>query len=334
MLFRGFTPGDLVGPYISQFLYKTVTDGPYQVKQQIKTTAPLNAGGAAFQIDFRSWLACQNGQGPFPANIFDPTLRFIRTGRDLGQYVHVDQVYQAYLNACLYLSQIGAPLNPGNPYLTSRTQSPFVTFGIPHILTLLAEGATRALKAIWYQKWFVHRTTRPEEFGGLVHKTLASIARYPLHDDILNSEAVQQLFNRNGTYLLPAQYPEGCPQHPSYAQGHAVLAGAATTLLKAFFDESFVIPEPVQASDDGLSLLPYSGADAVQITVGGELNKLAGNIGIGRDYAAVHWRSDYTAAMLLGEVVATSILTDQRTTYKESFSGFTFTTFDGTQITV
>jgi hypothetical protein len=333
-LFRGLTPDDLVGPYLSQFLYKTVADGPYQVKQKIKTTAPIGGGGADFQIDFKSWLACQNGQGPFPPNVFDPTPRFIRTGRDLGQYVHIDQAYQAYLNACLYLAQIGAPFNSSNPYLGSKTQSPFVTFGIPHILTLLAEVTTRAFKAIWYQKWFVHRTTRPEEFGGLVHKILADIRTYPLHRDILNSQAVQQVFSRNGTYLLPAQYPEGCPQHPSYGQGHAVLAGAATTLLKAFFDENFVFPSPVVASDDGLSLIPYTGSDAGQMTTGGELNKLTGNIGLGRNYAGVHWRSDYTQAALLGETVAISILADQRNTYNESFDGFTFTKFDGTQITV
>jgi hypothetical protein len=30
-------------------------------------------------------------------------------------------------------------------------------------------------------------------------------------------------------------------------------------VLKALFNEEFVIPEPVQATDDGLSLRPYNG---------------------------------------------------------------------------
>ena len=38
--------------------------------------------------------------------------------------------------------------------------------------------------------------------------------------------------------------------------------------------------------------------------------------------------------MLLGEAVAISVLTDYRATYHEPFTGFTFTKFDGTTITV
>jgi hypothetical protein len=68
--------------------------------------------------------------------------------------------------------------------------------------------------------------------------------------------------------------------------------------------------------------------------VGGELNKIANNVALGRDMAAVHWRSDATQALLLGETLAISILRDQRRTFNESFDGFTFTKFDGTTITV
>ena len=68
--------------------------------------------------------------------------------------------------------------------------------------------------------------------------------------------------------------------------------------------------------------------------VAGELNKLANNVALGRDMAAVHWRSDAQQALLLGEAVTTSILRDQRATYNELFNGFTFTKFDGTTITV
>ena len=50
--------------------------------------------------------------------------------------------------------------------------------------------------------------------------------------------------------------------------------------------------------------------------------------------AAVHWRSDAAQALLLGEALAISVLRDQRPIYNEPFSGFTFTKFDGTTITV
>jgi hypothetical protein len=50
--------------------------------------------------------------------------------------------------------------------------------------------------------------------------------------------------------------------------------------------------------------------------------------------AGVHWRSDATESIKLGEAVAINILRDQRACYNEDFAGFTFTKFDGTQVTV
>jgi hypothetical protein len=329
-LFRGYTPGDLIGPYISQFLYQPLSYGAIGITQQFQT----DVAGVDFMTTFAEWLAVQNGQAPFPPRQLDPQRRYLRNGRDISAYVHVDVLFEAYLNACLYLIDLPAPLNPGNPYLQTPNQTGFGTFGSPHIKSTVAEAATRALKAVWYQKWFVHRALRPEAYGGLVHNTLSGARGYPLHSDILNSKAVKEVYANNGTYLLPHAFPEGCPQHPSYGQGHGTVAGACVTMIKAFFDETFVIPNPVMSSTDGLSLLPYTGADAGEITVGGELNKIAANIAIGRNHAAVHWRSDYEASLPLGEAVAISILRDQRPCYNESFEGFTFTKFDGTKITV
>ena len=329
-LFRGYTPGDLIGPYISQFLYQPLSYGAIGIAQQFQT----DVAGVDFMTIFADWLAVQNGQAPFPPRQLDPQLRYLRNGRDISAYVHVDVLFEAYLNACLYLIDLPAPLNPGNPYLQTPNQIGFGTFGSPHVKAMVAEVATRALKAVWYQKWFVHRALRPEAYGGLVHNTLRGARTYPLNSDILNSKAVKKVFANNGTYLLPHAFPEGCPQHPSYGQGHGTVGGACVTILKAFFDETFAIPNPLTASTDGLSLLPYTGADAGQITVGGELNKIAANIAIGRNHAAVHWRSDYEASLPLGEAIAISVLRDQRPTYNEKFQGFTFTKFDGTKITV
>jgi len=85
---------------------------------------------------------------------------------------------------------------------------------------------------------------------------------------------------------------------------------------------------------DGLGLIPYQGADAGLVTVNGEIDKLCGNIALARNFAGVHWRSDYEQGLYLGEAMALTILADQRKTYGESFSGFTITKFDGTTITV
>src|SRR5215831_1467363 len=82
---------------------------------------------------------------------------------------------------------------------------------------------------------------------------------------------------------------EGSFPFSAYPEGHGTVVGACVTMLKAFFNESFVIPNPVEASSDGFSLTAYTGPS---LTVGGELNKLAANVSIGRDIAGVHWRSD------------------------------------------
>lgn len=332
-LFRGFTPGDVVGPYMSQFLLQPLTYGAIPITQMMTTYVP----GIDYMIDQSSWLAVQNGQGPFGSDQADPNLQHIRNGRGIGAYVHVDVLFEAYFNACLKLIDAGAPLDPNNPYIGSRTQTGFGTFGNPHLKTLVAEVSQRALKAVWFVKWFVHRHLRPEEFGGLVHMTKTKQASYPLHPDILNSHALAEVFAKNGTYFMPHAFPEGCPQHPSYGQGHGTVAGACATIVKAWFNDLAPLTSIpgftlVQPSEDGFSLAPYEGSDAGQLTIGGEMNKLAANIAIGRNHAAVHWRHDYMDSLPLGEAVAISMLRDMAGNWNESFEGFSFTRFNGTRV--
>ena len=327
-LFRANTPGDLTGPYISQFLWKDIPYGATTIVQRYRTTIP----GDDHVTSYTDWLNIQNGVPAASGNVFDSTPRYIRNGRDLGEYVHHDFTYQTFLNACLILLSFGpAALDTANPYLTSQTQSGFATFGTAHILDLVARVANAALKAAWCQKWLVHRRLRPEVFGGRVHNRVTGAANYPIHPDVLNSEALAQVHNKFGTFLLPQAYPEGSPTHPSYPAGHPSISGACATVLKAFFRESFVIPSPVQASADGVSLLPLPGPP---LTIGGELNKAAANIGIGRDTAGVHWRSDGIEGLKLGEAVAINILADFRATFNEDFAGFSLTKFDGTTVIV
>jgi hypothetical protein len=332
-LFRGFTPGDVLGPYPSQFLLQPFSFGAIPVTQLLITYVP----GLDYMTDQFSWLAVQNGQGPFGSNQADPNLQYFRNGRGAGAYVHLDVLFEAYFNACLKLVDMGAPLDPKNPYLGSTTQSGFGTFGSPHLKTLVTEVSQRALKAVWFMKWFVHRHLRPEAFGGLVHLTKTHQASYPLHPDVLNSHAVAEVFEKNGTYFLPHAFPEGCPQHPSYGQGHGTVAGACSTIVKAWFNDLAPLTSIpgfsiVQPSEDGFSLVPYEGSDADQLTIGGEMNKLAANIAIGRNHAAVHWRHDYLDSLPLGEAVAISMLTDMARNWNESFEGFSFTKFNGTRV--
>ena len=324
VIFRGSTPGDLRGPYLSQFLLKPVPMGAATLPQLYRTAVV----GDNYWTSYGDWLNGQRGNAS-GSNHFDPTPRYIRNGRDLAMYLLVDWSGQVNVMAALILNGFGtAALALSNPYLHSATQVGNVTFAGFDLATRVPNPA---LRACWCQKWLVHRRVRPEAFGGRIHNHLTGAAKYPIHCDLLNSAALQAVFSLTGSYLLPQAYPTGSPLHPSYPGAHMVVAGAGITALKALFNESFVIPNPVMPSDDALSLVPYTGAP---LTVGGELNKLASNIALGRDAAGVHYRSDGIEGIKLGEAIAISILRDTVTLYNEVFSGFTFTKYDGTPVTI
>lgn len=327
-LFRMDVPGALRGPYISQFLLNNIPFGATTITQHYRTPV----AGIDYMTNYAEWLNIQNGSVPVNALQYDAKPRYIYSGRALGEYVHKDFSCQAVLNACLILLSFGTDaLALSNPYLHSATQIGFATFGAPHILDFVVRSARAALEAAWFQKFLVHRRFRPEEFGGCVQNQLTGVADYPINCELFNSPVIIEIFNKYGSYLLPQAYPEGCPTHPAYPSGHASFVGAGVTMLKAFFKESFVLPAPVMASSDGITLLPYSGPP---LALGEELNKLAVNIAMGRDFAGIHWRTDNSAGMRLGETVAIRILQDYRNTYNEKFSGFVITKFDGTTIII
>ncbi len=326
-LFRQDLPGCLTGPWMSQFLLRDIPYGSLTIEQRNRVSCPT----PDFMTDFAEWVAIQNGAAPSASDVFDPVRRYIRNGRDLASYVHVDALYEAYLNAALILLGMGAPANPANPYAASSTMTGFGSFGPPHILSLVTEAATRALKAVWYQKWFVHRRLRPEAAGGLIHRHFLGTCNYTLHDDLFASPVLDRTQSRFGSALLPQAFPEGSPLHPSFGSGHTTVAGACITILKWYFDERWVLPDAVIPDADGTALVPWTGSG--NLTVGGELNKVASNVAIGRDFAGIHWRSDSTDALYLGEDVALGILREQKLTYAEN-ADVSFTKLDGTRVTV
>jgi hypothetical protein len=98
---------------------------------------------------------------------------YLHDGRGLAAYTHEDVLYEAYFIASLVLNTINGlgkppPLNPGNPYIGSKTQNGFATMGGPDITATLAAVAAEAIKNVWYQKWWVHLRHRPESGGAIV----------------------------------------------------------------------------------------------------------------------------------------------------------------------
>ncbi|MGD1836510.1 MAG: hypothetical protein ACPKPY_00445, partial [Nitrososphaeraceae archaeon] len=128
-IFRGDAFGNLVGPYISQFLLKPIPYGASKIEQKYN----VGSHGSDYMISYDPWLHVQNGIVTEKENI-DPIQRYIRNGRDLSEYVHKDFPYQAYLNACLILLGSSYKFDSGNVYLSSKSQSGFSTYGPPHAL--------------------------------------------------------------------------------------------------------------------------------------------------------------------------------------------------------
>ncbi|MGG5820090.1 hypothetical protein [Falsiroseomonas sp. HW251] len=333
--------GVLDGPPVSQFLLR---DAPYAAQVVPAQLRPLTARD--FLTDSTEWLRVQNGEAPAGRVAYEGTARFAATGRDLATYAHFAPA--AFWAAALLLGvpQAGGggypglfpasvnTSNPTNPYRRSRNQvGGASTFGLPYFQSLLATGTSRTIRVAYLHKFRVHRTLRPEAYGGLVHHRVANnVAEYPVHQAVLGSRALDQSRAKFGSFLLPHAYPEGAPIHTSYSSGAAVIAAVGATLLKAFFDESLVIPDPVQPDPrDPTRLVAWTGRP---LTVGGELNKLAHNYGAGRSWAGIHWRSDIAASFALGEEIAIALLRDERATFAEPFDGFRFTRFDGTQVTI
>ncbi|WP_336922645.1 vanadium-dependent haloperoxidase [Aquipuribacter sp. SD81] len=345
-LFRGTAPGERVGPYVSQFLLVGnhralpgagahdrdaghVAYGAVRIDQRVRT-APA---GVDYMTDFATWLDVQRGarlngrEDPYTG------YRFITTGRDLATYVHYDALYEAYLNACLLLLGSGAPFDPGLPLQRGDLldkQSGFAQFGGPHVLTLVTEVATRALKAVRYQKYNVHRRCRPEVVAARLNR-LATSSDPAVTDrlevlrpmlDTLSDSAVNLDAHVGGgsdPWLLPMAFPEGSPAHPSYGAGHATVAGACVTVLKAWFDAGHPLGYAFEANEDGSALVDVS-ADHPALTVGGELDKVAANVALGRGWGGVHYYSDYIESFRLGEQVALGLLEEQKLCYGETWS--------------
>ena len=198
--FRGSGPAAKAGPYVSQFMLlgntmssagDHVTDssiayGRQVIDQKIETFATHRD----FMLHWNAYLDVQNG-GDFGVDTGDAveqTRRFISTPRDLAAYVRYDALYQAYLNACLYMlgqPEFGIQQPVDNPYsgkpgpgfpdgpgpddgARPPSRQAFAAFGGPHILSLVTEVATRCLKAVRRQKFNYHRRARPERIGALL----------------------------------------------------------------------------------------------------------------------------------------------------------------------
>ena len=333
-LFRGSSPGCTVGGYISQLFLHTIGVGNFAYEPQ----GPTKTG--VYGITKANFVEIQNGNVPV-AQTIDPVLKYMFNGRQLGSTVHIDLVFQHFYEAAAILLNAGVGRNAGFPDLAN--EGAFLTQGGPVELTTgIAEVSRHALKAAWVQKWRKHLRLRPEATAARVVAELdGDLPVGTVHADLKNSAVVASIAAANlaaggeNKAFLPLQYAEGSPTHPAYPAGHATISGACATILKIYLADAAWSTTGLaerQAAGDGLSVEAYAGADAGQITIHGEINKLAHNVALGRDYAGVHYRSD--SELLLGEKVAIQYYKDSKALQNEAIGDIVFTGFDGSTITL
>ncbi|MEO0495880.1 MAG: bromoperoxidase [Pseudomonadota bacterium] len=392
-LFRGSAPGSDKGPYLSQFMLMGTGgrqgasrpgDGYIQFgAQTVDQRLDNNTPSLDFMTTWEDWLRIQKGARPEdPSDFFTGKRDFVHTGRDLATYVHYDQLYQAYFNACLIMLTNKVPFDASFPDQIGTPREPFAAFGGPHVLSLMTEVASRALKAVRRQKFQVHRRARPEVLAArltqvanghtgkmhakaktLLHEMLKELGIENLdpetgwvkdpkkpglllacvaqHNGKINTarERSETVLKEGLNFLLPMAFVEGSPMHAAYGAGHATVAGACVTMLKAFFEtepdgsmqkalSSKDFPVTQYHCANGEGHLVSTGVELGKASISEELDKLAANISIGRNVAGVHYYTDYFDSLRMGERVAAQMIADQMLTYNEQVS-MSFRCFDG-----
>ncbi len=355
VLFRGTAAGCLVGPYVSQFMWLDL-HRLNQALLTIKQYVPIS-DSREFGVPWDDFIDIQDGLVPqdyVPSDFSGQ--RYAIDGRDIGTWVHNDLPADSYDQAFNILLNNGFPMAPNLPYYDGSTpnEDAFATMGPPDVSHLIGAITVYALKHAWAHKWRADRRLRPEAMAGLAHRVELTMQNpYGLNSDLFATlggvNVMDWILSKNEeqdpgnpayqTYLLPLMYPEGSPTHPSYPAGHAVIAGAATTVMKALIDDqalfkAYATPMKPNPSDP-TTLIALSGEGEDTMTVGGELDKLASNIALARDFAGVHYRSDGDYGITLGETIAIYYLQDWARTYAEElFAGFELTKRDGTRIRI
>ncbi|ESS07371.1 MAG: PAP2 superfamily protein, partial [uncultured archaeon A07HB70] len=373
-LFRGTVEGARTGPYVSQFLLKNFERGVIERDQQFRPLEPTDymvdfGDWLAVQRgeipDGGINRTTPDEPSLSDAGIRVDVRRYPITGRDLATYVGENVSQQPYLNAALILQNSepdddspenlaltnlsadgtgSVPMSPDLP-VDPNVPDGFVDYVRGGYQSILGGILQIHAHAAWYHKWRLHRRLRPEEFGGRVYQIengtridgQPAADRYPIHGQLLDSTALSRTQNTVDTSLLPQAYPDGSPTHPSYPGGHAVTAGSNGTILKAYFDEDAVITNPVRPDPDDPTSLTTDGTPDT-LTVGGEINKLAANVSYARSLAGIHYRSDTTSGLRIGERIAVAVLRERlRERSADAYGSvgeFSFTTFDGDDVTI
>jgi hypothetical protein len=206
-----------------------------------------------------------------------PGEQIIRTGRGMARAVESETPGLYHRHALNYL-------------ISQKNWSP------PRqalIWAALDVALASALQAAWYYKWLsprplTARRERPIEYSNREHSGLNVL--FDLPDELNPAYNLCPDGRKPGTM-------SGTPRHPAYPSGHSTYSGAGVELLSFFFGNQPAYPGAQPSEGTGTST-----------TMRPELDNMADNIGMGRLWAGIHWRSDHVNGMKLGRAVAHLVL--------------------------
>jgi membrane-associated phospholipid phosphatase len=219
----------------------------------------------------------------------------INTGRELARYVENETPGLPHQTALNYMSREEMWSPPRQAWIWAALH-----------VTIYS-----ALAAAWYFKWRggkgVEFRPRPWEcfneldvlYDRLPNSTAsADGARRGFPPPFMPEPAhpgeypSPESFVPDVTAPMPSLPTPGTPRHPAYPSGHSTYSAAASRLLIEFFPR-------------------YRE----------QLCRLADNIGLGRMWAGIHWRSDHTFGQTVGTAVAELIIEQLRGTGIPRFTG-------------
>jgi hypothetical protein len=343
LLFRGSSQGCIQGPYASQFIYYPVVLGTLLLEQQnvlLDTSFnTIDFSNNDLGITTQYFIEIWNGT-PKPAREDNITIRYLTTMRDFALYINRDEVWQPFFITGGLFLDYGIPTGF---YSKNRSSGPsrFVNLGVVDLWTIMMKAVKLAMNSAWVWKWKQLRQ-RPEEMAYQVHlkkkypsdPSGVNFKPYLLSDQNVIMADISN--NNKGNFLMPLAYRQGSPFHPSYPGGHATIAGACITILKAWFNCDTLIKAyiPDLSGNDLLEYRIGVGSTAnVYYKISDELDKLANNCGITRNFSGIHYRSDDETGIKLGESVAIDLLKEEISKYRDDIT-FRFRKLDGTIQTI
>ncbi|MDU8912425.1 bromoperoxidase [Aestuariicoccus sp. MJ-SS9] len=281
------------------------------MRPSIRAALGTVPGEAAPMSEWIDWLDRTVGADlPLPGHDAAPRCHVV-TPRGLAEQVHTAHPGQIFFATALRMLGLGVGYDAG----ISATPVLRRHWTAQRLLTLMCCAVRRATALAQVRAGRTDRLSRP---GVTAARFAVMHARDDLHsgpDGVLLRAAIDELANAcpnllhwvgrmnattgdrtriRETLHLPVMCEDGLPLHPSDGAAQALTAGALVTVMKAVFD--------LPRHQPHLATAAATGVDAAG------LDRLAGDVALGRIVAGGYYHAENHADLRMGEALGLQIL--------------------------